>query len=353
MTLYSEYKTLYPEQIACLERARAGKRFSHAFLISSVSEKLRNDFAIITAQIAGCPDFDGCHIDDSCQYCRKLEDQTYPELRILSPVGKRYQIQVGERDNPEPNTVRDFINSFALTSWKNSWRKIGIIYDCDRMGTEAQNALLKTLEEPPPDTTLILVTANPTALLPTTRSRCQQIILPTKKFEYSFAGADELFAILREMCFGKKDIITAEKCASGIIGIASSLFENVEARTKERFASHIDIAKQMEDAPMVKRLEKRQEDAVNGAYMRERRSFLSAISCFCSQIFMLSSGVAFKDLPNPELFGDTPLPEISPQRGKQILTQSEELEYTLRFNVNEELALRTFVLNTIMKQEQI
>ena len=63
--------------------------------------------------------------------------------------------------------------------------------------------------------------------------------------------------------------------------------------------------------------------------------------------------ISQEDLPNPELFGDTPLPEISPQRGKQILTQSEELEYTLRFNVNEELALRTFVLNTIMKQEQI
>ena len=158
-----------------------------------------------------------------------------------------------------------------------------------------------------------------------------------------------MFEILREMCFGKKDIIVAEKCASGIIDIASSLFENAEEKTKERFASHIDIAKQMEDSAMVKRLEKRQEDATNGAYMRERRSFLSAISCFCSQIFMLSSGVALQDLPNPELFGGAALPEISPERGKHILTQSEELEYTLRFNVNEELALRTFVLNTVMK----
>ena len=350
MTLYSEYRSLFPEQVACLERARAGKRLSHAFLISSVSERLRNDFAIVTAQIAGCTEFDGQHIDDSCQCCQKLEDQTYPELRILSPVGKMYQIQVGQRDNPEPNTVRDFINSFSMTSWRSSWRKIGIIFDCDRMGTEAQNALLKTLEEPPPDTTLILVTANPTALLPTTRSRCQQITLLTQKFEYSFAGSEELFAILREMCFSPKDIMTAEKCASGIISIASSLFENVESRTRERFASHIELAKQMEDAPMVKRLEKRQEDAVNGAYMRERRSFLSAISCFCSQLFMLSDAVDFKDLPNPELFGSEPLPAITPERGRQILTQAEELEYTLRFNVNEELAIRTFVLNIIMNQ---
>ena len=101
---------------------------------------------------------------------------------------------------------------------------------------------------------------------------------------------------------------------------------------------------------MVKRLEKRQEDAVNGAYMRERRSFLSAISCFCSQLFMLSDAVDFKDLPNPELFGSEPLPAITPERGRQILTQAEELEYTLRFNVNEELAIRTFVLNIIMLQ---
>src|SRR5260370_38093215 len=53
--------------------------------------------------------------------------------------------------------------------------RIFIVEDADTMNDQAANALLKTLEEPPPTSHLILTTSNPTALLPTIRSRCQSI----------------------------------------------------------------------------------------------------------------------------------------------------------------------------------
>ena len=190
MSVYSRYSSLYPDVVANLENARRSGRLAHAFLISSTSETIRNEFATVVSQIAGCPEFlTAGRVVDDCECCSKLERGVYSELHTLSPVGKMYQIQVGNRDNPAPNTIRDFINSFQLTSWQSGWRKIGIIYDCDRMGKEAQNALLKTLEEPPADTTLILVTGNPSSLLPTTRSRCQQIVLPSDGLQYDFPGA--------------------------------------------------------------------------------------------------------------------------------------------------------------------
>ena len=351
MSIYSKYRELYPEVVSNLENARRGDRLAHAFLISSTSEAIRNDFATVVAQIAGCPEFDREYkVVDDCDCCSKLERQIYPELHILTPIGKMYQIQVGDRNNPEPNTVRDFINSFHLSSWHKSWRKIGIIYDCDRMGKEAQNALLKTLEEPPKDTTLILVTGNPTSLLPTTRSRCQHITLAGAKLEYSFPGADTLFKVLNDCCFGKGDLITAEKCASQIIKIASELLDEAKRTESEKFDALVKTAKLMEDNSMVKRLDERLNNRIYGAYMRERRSFLSAISCYCFQVFMLSQGVAFESLPNSELFYGRDPGKVTPERGSLVLREAENLVSTLNYNVNEELAIRSFVLNISISQ---
>ena len=346
MSVYSKYSDIYPSVVANLENARRNGRLGHAFLISSSSEAVRNNFATVVAQIAGCPNFNiSGKTDENCDCCSKIERGIYTELHILTPVGKSYQIQVGDRTNPEPNTVRDFINSFQLSSWRDSWRKIGIIYDCDRMNKEAQNALLKTLEEPPSNTVLILVTGNPSALLPTTRSRCQQLVLPSDGLQYDFPGVDELFPALCEICFKADNLVSAEHGASVLISIASSLLEESKKKEEEHFAVLIKTAKQMEDSAMAKRLEERKNNQAYGAYMRERRSFLSAISCFCFQLFMLSRGVPFEELPNKEVFcGEIP-PSISQEKAEKILAEAENLVSTLNFNVNEELALRTFVLN--------
>lgn len=96
----------------------------------------------------------------------------------------------------------------------------------------------------------------------------------------------------------------------------------------------------------MKRMETRRSDAASGAYMRQRRCFLTAVETFCSQLFLLSSGCAFEDLPNPELFSGIEIPgEISPSRGSKIQKEAEELLFTLRFSVPDELALRTFAMN--------
>ena len=85
--------------------------------------------------------------------------------------------------------------------------------------------------------------------------------------------------------------------------------------------------------------------------MRERRAFVSAIAAFASQIFLLSRGVPREEVPNPEIFRDVRLPErISPAEGDRILREAEELQRTLKFPVNEELALRTFAINLALNR---
>lgn len=84
---------------------------------------------------------------------------------------------------PEEGTVgieaiRDFTRNLSLAP-RNSPAKAGILTDMERLTVEAQNALLKTIEEPPPHTYILGTTSNPEALLPTVRSRMTVVITRT------------------------------------------------------------------------------------------------------------------------------------------------------------------------------
>ena len=347
MSLYSQYNSLYPELVECLGNARSHGRFAHAFLVCSPDPVVRKDFSVVLAQIAGCPAALKTGVPDTdCPYCRKVADASYPELHTLSPVGKMYQIKVGDRVNPEPNTLRNFISAFYLTGSSVFSRKIGMIFEADRMNDEAQNALLKTLEEPPPETTLILSTGNPAALLPTTISRCQQIPLPGNSCRYDFAGAEEVFKAMEFLCFGGKGLIAAEQAAQTLIRVANGLAAAAEKKITEEYNDQLLAAARAEDPAYVKRLEARMADASYGAYMRDRRVFLSAVVTFCQQLFLLSRGTDFSLLPNPEVFvSGKPEQNISAVYGDRVLKEAEDLMMTLRFNVPEDLALRTFAVN--------
>jgi len=87
----------------------------------------------------------------------------HPDLFHLRPSGKARIITVEK--------TRELISELHRTS-NQGGAKIAIIHEVDRMRKEASNAFLKTLEEPPPDTYLLLLTTRPYSLLPTIRSRC-------------------------------------------------------------------------------------------------------------------------------------------------------------------------------------
>ena len=93
----------------------------------------------------------------------------HPDFFALRPSGKARFIKVDD--------LREFLHKIQLTASAGP-RKVGVVYEADRMQTATSNALLKTLEEPPEGTTLFLLTTRPNDLLPTIRSRCFHLRLP-------------------------------------------------------------------------------------------------------------------------------------------------------------------------------
>lgn len=101
----------------------------------------------------------------------------HPDLFTLRPAKKARQIRIGERGAEEPNTMRRLLRDLSQSS-NQGGRKVALVFEADRMNKATANAFLKTLEEPPRDTTMLLLTTRPYALLDTIRSRCFNFRLP-------------------------------------------------------------------------------------------------------------------------------------------------------------------------------
>lgn len=112
----------------------------------------------------------------TCRGCRLVEHGNHPDLHRVEPDGPGGQIRIGASQHPEPGTVRWLAATVALMPVEGGER-VAIVRDAHRMNEDAQSALLKTLEEPPAATTLILCADDEERLMPTVRSRCARVRL--------------------------------------------------------------------------------------------------------------------------------------------------------------------------------
>ena len=104
-----------------------------------------------------------------CAACRKVESGNHPDVRVISKSLR--QAEAGRRVRDLTiEQVRPVLSELAYAAYEGT-RRVIIFDGAHDLNESAQNALLKSLEEPPPDTTFILVTDQPGRLLPTVRSR--------------------------------------------------------------------------------------------------------------------------------------------------------------------------------------
>ncbi len=117
-----------------------------------------------------------------CLPCRKIARGVHPD--VLAVTGERAMARAGAwepRGGRSPSRdivvdqIRDLVDRRLSLRRLEARRRVVILDPADAMNPQAQNALLKTLEEPPDDTTLVLVAASADALLPTVRSRCLRV----------------------------------------------------------------------------------------------------------------------------------------------------------------------------------
>jgi DNA polymerase III subunit delta' len=167
--------------IAEVNSAFAADRLAHGILIHEDPGAGGHELARWIAQRVNCsqPDRAPC---GECQNCKWVDAGQHPDVTPLSPEGESSQILI--------QAVRDLAADLALTAHGHGY-KVAIVSPAEAMNVFAANALLKTLEEPPRRTLVLMVTSQPSRLLPTLRSRCSRLRLtgPSRKEAAQYLSA--------------------------------------------------------------------------------------------------------------------------------------------------------------------
>jgi DNA polymerase-3 subunit delta' len=146
-------------------------RLPHALLIAGPEQSGKTTFATRFAASLLCRSGNEkkrpC---DECSQCQLVRAGTHPDFLVVTLE----MIRDRESRQIRVEQIRDLIQ-WANQTAQQGGNKICLIDPADRMNLQASNALLKCLEEPPADTTICLVTAQPSRLLPTLRSRCRKV----------------------------------------------------------------------------------------------------------------------------------------------------------------------------------
>jgi DNA polymerase-3 subunit delta' len=165
------------EVVEQFRRAVTRGRLASSFLFAGLPGVGKRTFALKLAQTLLCqtnPEtvFEPC---GRCPSCVQVDAGTHPDLDYVAKPGDKsflpLELLVGDKEHRRQEGL---LHQIGLKPFMGG-RKIAVIDDADYLNAEGANALLKTLEEPPPQSVLILIGTSPAKQLPTIRSRCQLI----------------------------------------------------------------------------------------------------------------------------------------------------------------------------------
>jgi DNA polymerase III subunit delta' len=202
---------------ALLLRAVVARSVPQSLLFDGPDGVGKRTTALALASAINCPhpDIDGDACGD-CSSCRRIARAQHPDIVSLVP---------NEKGTTTVEMARDVIGQAGYRPFE-ARRRVVIIDEADSLQPAAQNALLKTLEEPPPSSMFVLVTARPDSLLQTVRSRCPRV-------RFGRLGPADLAEVLVRHC-GVKRVAAAGLAAMGDGSVARALAQDtgelVEAR---------------------------------------------------------------------------------------------------------------------------
>jgi len=185
-----------------LKRLLGSGRVAHAYLFSGPEGVGKKKVATAFIEAFFCGKTEGC---GECISCRKIQSGNHPDIHTLEPDGQFIKV----------DQVRALQKDLAFRPYEAA-RKACIIDGADRFNPSSGNSLLKTLEEPPGNALMILLASSIETVLPTIRSRCQQI---------SFSGvpAEEIAVFLQKTGVDSDSARVAASLAEGSIARALNL----------------------------------------------------------------------------------------------------------------------------------
>lgn len=332
----------FPEQqraVALLQRSLGRGRLAHAYLFSGSRLAELESMAATLAKVLNCLErrdgaggVDSC---DRCLSCRKIDSANHPDVYWLRPESKLRQIRIED--------TRELIASIYLKP-SEALFKVAVVSGVDRFNANAGNAFLKTLEEPPPRSVLILLSTEPQRILDTIVSRCLRL-------EFSATGMHRIdkarIPWLTEFAAVASGSNRGLLDRYRLLGLLLRKLAEVKAEIETEVSSRSPLERFDDVEPELKeRWEQESSAATEGEYRRQRTELLTSVNWWLRDVWLQTLAPVPELLSLPELADSTRLvaQRLTPIRARMNLPLIDQIQRSLHTNVQEPLALEVGIL---------
>ena len=322
-----------------LERSLERNRLAHAYLFSGDSLDELEVMARTLAQALNCASARtagkrSLHSCGRCDSCRRIERDVHPDVLWVRPESKSRVITIDQ--------MRDLMHTVHLKPTAAEF-KVCVVVAADRLNPQAGNAFLKTLEEPPADSILILLTTEPQRILETVLSRCLRLSFggdgaqTRAKHAAWLAGFGELAARSGRGLMARYQLLglIMKKLAEQRADIEKSLaarspleqYDDMEPGTREKLEDELAAA-------------------IESEYRRQRADVLGALHWWLRDVWLQTwqGGGGMLCFPDLKPAAAAVAARISPADAMRNLEHIDRLQRQLNSNVQEALALEVGLL---------
>ncbi|HXX43039.1 MAG TPA: AAA family ATPase [Chthoniobacterales bacterium] len=307
-----------------LRRAHEQNRLAHAYLISGPPGSGKREVAMrLASWVNGTP------IED-------VFSSKAREIFVAEPESKSRRILIEQ--------IRELEHALQMQA-TNGKRKIVIVSEADRLQPQAANAFLKTLEEPPQNSLLLLLSSLPEALPDTIVSRCIAIPLSPAGIEEPASESAKLVELLGEVAKEKTwSVPVAYRLAQAVLGLLAAIREEV----KEQIDAALDAEKaryrNATDGAWLEDREEYYKALSESLYLQRRAAVIEILFQWWSDVLRAGTGIVLRDLPGAKNETEAVAKRFSTNEALRRIRRLESLRDHLSRNIQEPLAIEVAFL---------
>jgi DNA polymerase III subunit delta' len=334
----------FPEQdkiTRLLQRSLERNRLAHAYLFAGNSLKELEDMARTLAKAVNCLSpprraanklpLDSC---DACDNCRRIDHFNHPDVLWVRPESKSRVIVIDQ--------VRELMQMVNLKPTVAEF-KVGIIVAADRLNSQAANAFLKTLEEPPPQSILILLSTEPQRILETILSRCLRLSFAGDGTHFDAGQMAWLSSFSAAAADGRQGLLGHYR----LLGLIMKKLAEQKTAIEEALTARSPLERYDDlDPKMREKLEEELAAAIEAEYRRQRADLIGALQWWLRDVWLhtLAAGAGLLSFPDLAAGAGAVARRITAAEALANLEEADRLQRHLHSNVQEGLALEVGLL---------
>jgi DNA polymerase-3 subunit delta' len=307
-----------------LRGAQQRRRLAHAYLITGATGSGKRTLAAdLTHLVNGAP-------------AAEIFAGSAPDVYLAAPESKSRGIVIEQ--------IRNLEHALQMRA-SDGRRKVAIISEADRILQQAANAFLKTLEEPPNNSLLLLLSSIPEVLPDTILSRCIEIPLAAPDDTTLSVEQTELVELLNGLAPGGAQVHEAYRMVQGCHRLLGQMRQAIQDENAAALKREEARYKQTTDGRWLETREDHYKALTESLYLHQRSELIETVFRWWGDILRARTGVATRELPEARASTEAIAARLTTPDILRRLRRLEELRDHLNRNIQEALALEVAFLN--------